>query len=98
MTSIVRLIIRGRVQGVGFRYFVEREADRQGLEGWVRNLKDGSVEVLVRGETQHVDALIARCRAGPPGSRVDEIEVSEANAARLDERPAGIRFATLSTV
>jgi acylphosphatase len=97
MTKIVRLRVRGRVQGVGFRYFVERQADRLGLDGWVRNCRDGSVEAVATGPADKIEALIAQCRTGPEGSRVDQVEVDEADADLLNERPAGLRFATLPT-
>ncbi len=74
-TRTVRLRIEGRVQGVGYRMFVERNAGALGLDGWVRNRRDGGVEAVVSGDAATVDELIARCRAGPPASRVDRIEV-----------------------
>jgi acylphosphatase len=74
-TRTVRLRIEGRVQGVGFRTFVERNAAALGLDGWVRNRRDGGVEAVVSGDAAVVDELIARCRAGPSASRVDRVEV-----------------------
>jgi acylphosphatase len=71
----VRLRIEGRVQGVGYRMFVERNAIAMGLDGWVRNRRDGGVEAVVSGTPEAVDELIARCRAGPPASRIDRVEV-----------------------
>ena len=71
----VRLRIEGRVQGVGYRMFVERNAVALGLGGWVRNRRDGGVEAVVSGAAAAVDELIARCHAGPPSSRVDRVEV-----------------------
>lgn len=67
----VRLRIEGRVQGVGYRAFVERAAVAHGLDGWVRNRRDGGVEAVVSGPAAAVEALIGRCRAGPPAARVD---------------------------
>src|SRR5512146_1451477 len=72
-------IVKGRVQGVGFRWFVEREAQMLGLAGWVRNNPDGSVEVLATGTREQVNGLHAKLRHGPRAARVDEVEVSEAN-------------------
>ncbi len=72
-------IIKGRVQGVGFRWFVEREAQLLGLAGWVRNNPDGSVEVLATGTREQVNGLHSKLRQGPRAARVDEVEVSEAN-------------------
>ena len=85
--------VRGRVQGVGFRYALRREAERSGVRGWVRNRSDGSVEALVQGEAQAVARLVAWARRGPPAARVDELKESEAQPAfvRLyqgfEERP-----------
>ena len=68
-------VVSGRVQGVGFRFFVEGEASRLGLNGWVRNLRGGQVEVLATGEEQEVYQLLTALRSGPPWSRVTEVEV-----------------------
>jgi acylphosphatase len=73
-----RFLVRGRVQGVGFRWFVEREAHILGIAGWVRNNHDGSVEVLAQGTRDQLSGLHARLREGPPAARVDAVEVSEA--------------------
>ncbi len=73
-----RFVVRGRVQGVGFRWFVEREAGTLGLAGWVRNNFDGSVEVLAMGSREQLSALRGRLRAGPRAARVDNVEESEA--------------------
>ena len=70
----MRTIVRGRVQGVGFRAFVAREARQLGLGGYARNLPDGSVEVVASGHPLQLDLLAARLRAGPPLSRVDVVE------------------------
>ena len=72
-----RFVIRGRVQGVGFRWFVEREAHMLGIAGWVRNNHDGSVEVLAQGTRDQLSGLHSRLRQGPRAARVDEVEVSE---------------------
>lgn len=71
----VHLRVEGRVQGVGYRAFVERQAIRLGLSGWVRNRRDGSVEAVLQGAPAAVDAMIELCRSGPPASRVDRVEV-----------------------
>ncbi|MGA2966615.1 MAG: acylphosphatase [Terriglobales bacterium] len=79
-----RFVVRGRVQGVGFRWFVEREAHILQIAGWVRNNADGSVEVLAHGTREQLAGLHSRLREGPRTARVDEVEVSEAEAvARL---------------
>lgn len=69
----LRLIVRGRVQGVGFRAFACGRGRTLGLSGWVRNLPDRSVEAIVEGAASSVDQFVAACRRGPPGARVDEI-------------------------
>ncbi|MGA2695044.1 MAG: acylphosphatase [Terriglobales bacterium] len=69
-----RYLVRGRVQGVGFRWFVEREAYTLGISGWVRNNPDSSVEVLAMGTTAQLDALQSKLRQGPRAARVDHIE------------------------
>ena len=73
-----RFLVRGRVQGVGFRWFVEREAHMLGVSGWVRNNADGSVEVLAMGTRDQLLGLRGRLQQGPRASRVDEVEESEA--------------------
>ena len=72
-----RFVVRGRVQGVGFRWFVEREAHVLGVSGWVRNNADGSVEVLAQGTRDQVLGLRSRLRQGPRAARVDDVEESE---------------------
>lgn len=73
-----RYIVRGRVQGVGFRWFVEREAHTFGIAGWVRNNQDGSVEVLAMGTRDQLSGLRSRLRQGPRAARVDSIDEAEA--------------------
>jgi acylphosphatase len=73
-----RFVVRGRVQGVGFRWFVEREAHILGIAGWVRNNSDGSVEVLAQGSRDQLLGLRSRLREGPRAARVDAVEESEA--------------------
>ena len=73
-----RFVVRGRVQGVGFRWFVEREAHLLGIAGWVRNNHDGSVEVLAQGTRDQLSGLRSRLREGPRAARVDEVAESEA--------------------
>ena len=69
-----RYIISGRVQGVGFRYFAEEAAAREGLHGWVRNLPDGRVEIAAEGDADALERFERRVRHGPPGARVDAVE------------------------
>ena len=67
MTRAILLVtIRGRVQGVGYRAWVEYQASASGLEGWVRNRRDGSVEALFAGPARAVAEMVAHCRHGPP--------------------------------
>ncbi len=69
----IRLIVSGRVQGVGYRYWTVGEARRLGLEGWVRNLADGRVEILALGAQDRTDRLETACHAGPPAARVSAV-------------------------
>ena len=70
-------MISGRVQGVGFRYFAEAAASREGVHGWVRNLEDGRVETLAEGEAEAIDRFERDVRHGPPGARVGQADVEE---------------------
>lgn len=72
-----RLIIEGRVQGVWFRESTRREAVNHGVYGWVRNRPEGTVEVLMEGPKDQVDALASWCRQGPPSARVDRVQESQ---------------------
>jgi acylphosphatase len=69
-----RFVVRGRVQGVGFRWFVQREAQALGVSGWVRNNFDGAVEALAVGSSAQLTALEAKLQAGPRAARVDSVE------------------------
>ena len=73
------LNIRGRVQGVGFRYEMQREARKHGVAGWVRNRSDGSVEAVVQGDEEAVEAVIAWARQGPRSARVTDVQVTAAS-------------------
>lgn len=86
-----KFVVRGRVQGVGFRYFVAREAEALALAGSVRNLPDGSVEVLAHGDEAPIETLLGRLWQGPPLARVTAIDTSDA------EPPAWTGFRVLST-
>jgi len=72
------LRITGRVQGVGYRDALRREALTHGLAGWVRNRRDGTVEAVVQGDAAAVDAVIAWSRRGPPAARVEQVNALEA--------------------
>ena len=97
MSAIRHVIFRGRVQGVGFRAFVEDEAARYSVEGWVRNRKDGTVEAVFAGEAKAVDDTVAACRRGSYAARVDGIDVREGRADELALRGDGGKFAVLPT-
>jgi acylphosphatase len=73
VSRTVKSRIRGRVQGVGFRAWVAREAARRGLRGWVRNRSDGSVEALFSGANEDVIDMMMACYLGPPGAKVAEV-------------------------
>lgn len=80
----VHVIVHGHVQGVGFRAFVELEATMLDLSGWVRNVRDGSVEAVFSGDADAIEDMLAACRRGPPGSRVVEVAVSDAGVVAGD--------------
>ena len=93
MSVRVRLEIRGRVQGVGFRWFTREKARRWGLAGWVRNTADGGVEVMVEGTAASIDGLIEMLHAGPPGASVSDVR----RVVVEDATPLPHPFAVLKT-
>jgi len=98
--SVRHLVIRGRVQGVGYRAFVQDQALRLELEGWVRNRSDGAVEAVFSGTEEAVATAVAACHRGPPAARVDALEAEEAeegSPALLRQRRPGERFSVLPT-
>jgi acylphosphatase len=72
-----RLVIIGRVQGVGFRFYMEHKARQHGVTGWVRNRRDGTVEAMIQGGAEAVDAMIGSARRGPRGAVVTDVQVTE---------------------
>jgi acylphosphatase len=84
-----RYVIAGRVHGVGFRWFTHDAAAREGVHGWVRNLADGSVEIVVEGDRSDVDRLEAAVRRGPASARVERVDVEELAPTG---RPAGFEI------
>jgi len=96
--AIRQVIISGRVQGVGYRAWVDNQARAHGLEGWVRNRRDGSVEALFAGPADVVSEMVARCRRGPSSARVGAVEDGTISPDALNLRYAGERFSVLLTV
>lgn len=82
--SGVRVVVHGRVQGVGFRISARRAATAAGVSGWVRNRPDRTVEAVVGGEEDAVETMLAWLREGPPAARVDRVEVET-----IDDPPTG---------
>jgi acylphosphatase len=78
-----RVVVHGFVQGVGFRFAVERAARSRGVAGWVRNRPDGTVEAVFEGEPEDVEALVGFCREGPRGAEVERVEVARESAEGL---------------
>jgi len=96
--AILHVMIRGRVQGVGYRAWIEHHAMASRLEGWVRNRRDGSVEALFSGSTGMVANMVALCRRGPPSARVEAVTEEPAGTGELNLRRAGEGFSVLPTV
>jgi acylphosphatase len=96
--DVIRLIvIGGRVQGVGFRAWTEVTALERGLQGWVRNRRDGSVEAVLAGPPDVVAAMIEACKEGPLGARVESVDQREGTRDELAFRRRGELFSVLST-
>jgi len=98
MNAIRQVTIRGRVQGVGYRAWVEHRAVAHDLEGWVRNRRDGSVEALLAGPVDVVSDMVSACRRGPSTARVDTVREHDAGPDALTLRQPGERFSVLPTV
>ena len=75
MTKAFSFLVRGRVQGVGFRYWTRHRANLLGLKGWVRNRPDGTVEGVMKGREEQLDNMLEQLHCGPPGARVEAVEV-----------------------
>lgn len=95
---VTHVIIRGRVQGVGYRAWVEATAQQRGLAGWVRNRRDGAVEAVFAGAAADVAQMIAACRRGPSLARVDDIAETPGSIDLLAQRSPGASFTVLPTV
>jgi acylphosphatase len=89
------MVVHGRVQGIGYRAFVEHEALRRGIEGWVRNRRDGSVEAMLAGDADAVTAMIEACRRGPYSARIDTLDQRAGSEDDLKPRRAGELFSVL---
>ena len=98
MTAYRHVVIRGRVQGVGYRAWTEVTALERGIEGWVRNRRDGSVEAVFGGLDNDVAAMISECRRGPPGAWVETIDQREARAEEIALRRGDELFSVLRSV
>jgi acylphosphatase len=98
MDVIFQVMIRGQVQGVGFRAWAEVTAVELGVEGWIRNCGDGAVEAVLAGSEEVVLTMIELCRDGPPGARVEAVDQREAGAADLALRRPGELFSVLAGV
>jgi acylphosphatase len=94
---IRQVLIRGHVQGVGFRAWTKYTAMERGLQGWVRNRRDGSVEALFAGPPDAIAAMITACHQGPRGSRVDGVDQRDGTAGELALRQRGESFSELPT-
>jgi len=97
MSCIRHVIIRGHVQGVGYRAWVEDTARVRGLDGWVRNRRDGSVEAIFAGGPADVAAMIDACRRGPAAAQVDSVDQRDASETELALRRTGEGFSVLQT-
>ena len=96
--AIRHVTVTGRVQGVGYRAWLADEASARNIEGWVRNVRDGSVEALLAGPADGVADMIAACRRGPPLARVDAVREEDGLPDALNLRRAGERFSMLPTI
>jgi acylphosphatase len=94
---IVHAVVRGRVQGVGFRAWTRARAERDGLEGWVRNRRDGAVEAVLAGAPEAVEQMLDALREGPRGCRVEDVAVEEAGEGDLAQRGRPGGFGVLPT-
>ena len=96
--AIYHVVVRGQVQGVGYRAFVEDAAAMRGLEGWVRNRRDGSVEALFAGPAEDVEQMIEACRKGPWSAKVEGLDRQKGTPEQLAQRRLAEKFSVLTTV
>lgn len=95
---IRHVVIRGAVQGVGYRAWVEHTARTFGLQGWVRNRRDNTVEAVFAGPAEKVAEMLAACRQGPAAATVTAVDQQDADMAALDQRHPGEVFSVLRTL
>ena len=95
--TLLRIVVRGRVQGVGFRAWTQHQAQLHDLDGWVRNLRDGSVEAMLAGPLGRIELILKALREGPHGSEVEAVEEYPATGAEFGEQPASRGFDIRST-
>lgn len=99
MVDVIRhIIVRGKVQGVGYRAWIAGEAEARGLGGWARNRRDGAVEAVLSGSDEAVVALIAKCQHGPGMARVSGVDNQPASEDMLRLRAASEKFSVLPTI
>jgi acylphosphatase len=97
MDVAFHVIVRGQVQGVGYRAWAEVTALELGVEGWVRNSRDGSVEAVLAGPEEVVLTMVELCRDGPPGAKVEAVDQREAASVDLARRRPGELFSILAS-
>jgi acylphosphatase len=97
VSAYCHVVVRGRVQGVGYRAWTERAALTRGLTGWVRNCRDGSVEAVFIGDEDAIAAMVEACRAGPTGAIVDAVDQRHANPGEVKLRRPDELFSVLPT-
>jgi acylphosphatase len=95
--AVRHVIFHGRVQGVGFRAFVAERAYVNGVEGWVRNRRDGTVEAVFAAPSDIIRTQMEECRGGPPGARVDTLQERDGTEREFAQRRPGERFSVLPT-
>jgi acylphosphatase len=95
-TRIVHVVVTGRVQGVGFRAWTQHQAELRGLEGWVRNRRDGAVEAVFAGPPEPVEAMLHALREGPAHAAVNRVDLGEADETLLPTPRSG-RFEVLGS-
>ena len=97
MSTYTHVLVRGRVQGVGYRAWTERSALSHGLTGWVRNRRDGSVEAVFIGDQDAIAAMVQACRSGPAGAFVEAVDQRDANPGEVRLRRPDEMFSVLPT-